>query len=172
MIKSHRKKDEAKLSHHDLWTIIRNWAGNEASMVLHHVPLEIKLAYQEAHEFRGREENGACSDVLLQNIDLNRRGFDLIDKHDENIWHDRHGSQANQNAEQNRAQVCTTYTCIFELDFQMPALPLEAALACLQGVTSHYVEKFSDQALMLPIDKRSMETMVLNFQALLNVFLA
>lgn len=122
--------------------------------------------------FAGEKKMVACSDVLLQNIDLNRRGFDLIDKHDENIWHDRHGSQANQNAEQNRAQVCTTYTCIFELDFQMPALPLEAALACLQGVTSHYVEKFSDQALMLPIDKRSMETMVLNFQALLNVFLA
>lgn len=54
----------------------------------------------------------------------------------------------------------------------MPALPLEAALACLQGVTSHYVEKFSDQALMLPIDKRSMETMALKCQAVLNVFLA
>ena len=80
----------------------------------------MKLAYQEAHEFRWREEKWLLAAMSYC----------------------RHGSQANQNAEPNRspAQVCTTYTCISQLDFQMPASPLEAALACLQGVASHYVE--------------------------------
>lgn len=121
--------------------------------------------------FAGEKEMVACNDVLLQNIDLNRRGFDLIDKHDKNIWHDRHGSQANQNAEQNRGQVCKTYTCNW-IGFPNASITTGSSFGLFARRHGHYVEKFSDQALMLPIDKRSMETMVLNFQALLNVFLA